>query len=146
MNPGLYDLGSASITTAVTGSIITDGTSASGEDQNFIDRLEGIMAAAVQFRFAYGAGGVSARAFLQTSLDQGVTWMDIACMAFGTASEIAVLNLSGLTPKTTLVVPNDGALADDTAIDGILGDRLRVKITTTGTYSNTTISVRTAVR
>lgn len=146
MNPGIYNLGDATITTAAVGSVITDGTSPAGEDQDFIDRLEGILAAAVQFRFSYGAGGTSVRAYLQTTLDQGTTWIDIACVLFTTASEVAAFNFSGLTPKTTALVPADGALADDTTVDGILGDRLRVKVTSTGTYSNTTLSVRAMVR
>lgn len=146
-NPGIYDIGAVAITTAVTGEVITDGTSINGEDQEFIDRLEGMTAVTLFLRLAYGSGGTTVRAYVQTSLDQGVTWVDIACVLFGTASETAIVNLSGLTPKTTQVNPTDGALADDTVVDGVIGDRLRVKITSTGTYAgNTTLSCRAAVR
>lgn len=146
-NPGIKNLGDVAITTALTSSVITDGTSINGEDQAFIDRLEGMTALTLFLRLAYGSGGTTVRAYVQTSLDQGTTWIDIACVLFGVASETAILNLSGLTPKTTQITPSDGALADDTCVDGVLGDRLRVKVTTTGTYAgNTTLSVRAAAR
>ena len=145
-NAGVFNLGDRAITTALTGEVITDGTSAAGEDQAFIDRLDGMSAATIAFRFAYGSGGTSVKAYCQTSFDLGVTWCDVACVTFTTASGHKVVNLSGLTPKTTAVTPTDGALSDDTCVDGILGDRLRVKITTQGVYSNTTLSVRAAVR
>ena len=48
--------------------------------------------------------------------------------------------------RTIPVAPSDGALADDTVLDGILGDRLRVRVITTGTYVNSVVSVRAAVR
>src|SRR3990172_876648 len=103
-----------------------------------IDELDGMTAVSLSLRLAYGSGGTSLKAYIQTSLDQGTTWIDIACIVFGTAAEHKTLNLSGLTPKTTQYEPTDGALADDTAVDGILGDRLRLKAVVTGTYGGST--------
>lgn len=144
---GIYNLGDKALTTAVTGEVVTSGVSAAGVAQAYIDRLDGASAATLQVRFAYGSGGTSAKVYVQTSLDQGTTWIDIACAAFTTASDVKVFNLSGLTPKTTAATPTDGAMADNTALDGVLGDRLRVKVTSTGTYAGSTvISVRVAVR
>ena len=112
-----------------------------------IDGLDGMTAVTLSFRLAYGSGGTSIKAYAQTSLDQGTTWVDVASVVLGTASEHAIINLSGLTPKTSQITPTDGALADDTAVDGILGDRLRVKVVSTGTYAGSTIlSCRAAVR
>lgn len=136
MISGIRLLGDFTITTSAT-YISTDVT----------ENLEGMSAATIQVRFAYGSGGTNARAYVQTSIDQGTTWIDIISVLHTTSSEVAVFNISGLTPKTTAVVPGDGALADDTAIDGILGDMFRVKVVTIGTYSGqTTLSVRAAVR
>ena len=146
-NPGIYDLGSQAITTALTGSVITDGTSSTGEDQAFIDMLEGALSVNLQVRFAYGSGGTTAKVYVQTSLDQGTTWIDVYCATFTTSSAVKVVNLSALTAKTTAATPTDGALTDDTAVDGIIGDRFRVKVTTTGTYAgSTTVSVRANFR
>jgi hypothetical protein len=68
-------------------------------------------ALSLQVRLAWGSGGTSIKAYIQTSLDQGATWIDVACVAFTAASATKALNLSGLTPKTTQVTPTDGALA-----------------------------------
>lgn len=145
-NPGVKNLGDKSITTAVTGEVITTGANSAGASIAWIDRLAGMLGLTVQFKFAYGSGGTSAKAYLQTSFDQGQTWADIACAAFTTASATKIINLSALTPKTTAVTPSDGTLTDDTCVDGLLGDLVRVKLTTVGTYANTTLSMRGQAR
>lgn len=126
-NPGIYSLGDITITTAQT--IAGDA----------VVELDGMLAALVQLRLAYGSGGTTIRVYVQCSADQATTWYDVACVLFGTASEVALLNLSALTPKTTQVVPTDGALADDTAVDGLLTDRMRLKVVSTGTYAGSTV-------
>jgi hypothetical protein len=134
-NPGIYDLGDLSITAADT--YTTEWT----------DQLDGVSAASLQVRLAYGSGGATIKVYVQTSLDQGTTPIDIACLTFATASGVKLVNLSGLTPKTTAVAPSDGALTDDTCLDGTLGDRLRVKVVSTGIYAGSTIlSTRAAAR
>jgi hypothetical protein len=55
------------------------------------------------------------------------------------ASAVKVRNLSALTPKSADVMPTDGALADDTSVDGVLGDMFRLKVVSTGTYAGSTI-------
>lgn len=143
--PGLYNLGDVTITAALTDSVITSGVSAAGAAQALIDRLDGMSAVTIQARLAYGGGGTSIKVDIETSLDHGLNWLPIARLAFTTASALKVVNLSGLTPKTTAASP--GALTDDACLDGVLGDRLRARVTSVGTYtSNTTLSVRAAVR
>lgn len=135
MTLGIKDLGDFTITAAGTAT----GTPVTG--------LDGMLAATVHLRLAYGSGGTSIRAYLQTSIDQGTTWVDVACALFATASEVAIFNLSGLTPKTTQITPTDGALADDTCVDGVLGDRFRLKVVSVGTYAGSTVlSARVATR
>ncbi len=142
-SPGIYNLGDYALTTAVTGEVITEGSDGAA----YIENLEGMFAASLLLKFAYGSGGTSLKVYVQTSLDQGATWVDVACAAFLVASATKVLNLSGLTPKTTAATPSDGAMTDDTALDGVLGDRWRVKITSTGTYAgSTTLSARMMAR
>lgn len=135
LNPGDYSLCDLSITTAL-----------SGVAQTPIQNLDGILAATIEARFAYGSGGTTAKAWVQVSPDDGATWIDIANFAFTTASATKVINLSGLTPVTTAITPTDGAMADNTVQDGILASLMRVKVTTTGTYSNTILSVKVSVR
>jgi hypothetical protein len=142
-SPGVYNLGDYALTTAVTGHVITDA----GDGVEYISGLDGMLAATLQIKFSYGSGGTTAKVYVQTSLDQGSTWIDVYCATFTTASATKIVNLSGLTPKTTAATPTDGALTDDTCVDGILGDRFRTKTATTGTYAgSTTISARMQAR
>lgn len=88
----------------------------------------------VQGNFTYDSGGTTVTAYLQTSLDNGATWVDIAQFSFATASARFIYNLNCQTPVTTEYVPTDGSLAANTSKDGILGNQFRVKYQTTGTY------------
>jgi hypothetical protein len=95
-------------------------------------------AIALQCVFAYGSGGTSAKAYVQTTFDGGVTWVDIACFAATTASLQRLFNLVSVTPKTSIVTPTDGSLGDNTCVDGLIGTQLRVKYVTVGTYTGST--------
>ena len=95
----------------------------------------------IMIKVAYGSGGTTIAAWVQTSLDGGATWADVAAIAaVTTASVTSVFNVSTLTPKLTPIVLTDGSLAAGTAIDGIVGPLWRVKYTTTGTYAGTTLT------
>lgn len=135
LNPGDYNLADQGVGSALTASALTP-----------VQDLEGILAATIEARFSYGSGGTTCKVWVQTTLDDGASWFDIACFAFTTASAIKVVNLSGLTPVTTPVTPTDAGMADNTVQDGILGSNLRAKITSTGTYSNTLLSVKVSAR
>ena len=140
----IYNLGDYALTSAQTDLVITSGSASSGASQAFIDNLDGMTAVTIQARLAYGSGGTSLKVDVETSLDQGQTWVAVARLAFTTSSAVKVVNLSGLTVKTTPATP--GTLSDDSCLDGVLGDRLRCRITSVGTYASTTVSVRAAVR
>lgn len=95
----------------------------------------------VQATFIYGSGGASVNAFLQTSVDGGVTWIDIAQFSFTTASARFVYNLNSQTPVTTEYTPTDGTLGANTSKDGILGPLYQAKFASTGTYVGTTLRI-----
>lgn len=135
LNAGDYTLALRAITAAI-----------SGEAQSAIQNLDGMQAVTLECQFAYGSGGTSCKVYVQTTLDNGQTWVDVACFAFTTSSAIKLINLSGLTPVTSQVTPSDGTMTDNTCQDGILGSALRAKITTTGTYANSSVSMRASVR
>jgi hypothetical protein len=136
LNPGDYSLATLSIAAAVSASA-----------QTSINDLEGMKAATIECQFNYGSGGTTAKVWIQTTIDDGLTWIDIANFAFTTAAATKVINLSGQTPVTTAIVPTDGAMADNTCQDGVFGSALRAKVTTTGTYAGTTnLSVKVNVR
>ncbi len=102
-----------------------------------ISQLYGMKYLVLEANFTYGSGGTTLKAWVQTSLDGGATWIDIANFAFTTASGRKITTLD-LDAVATAVVPTDGSLADNAIVDGILGDRVRVKLTTTGTYAGDT--------
>lgn len=144
--PGYYSLGSFSITTADT--YAPDA----GEE---LTGLAGMLALTAQLKWVYGSGSGSPSgvAYLQTSLDAaneggapGGTWIDIASMSLADASAIKVFQLSGLTPRGTLLTPGDGTLTPDTTIDGLLGDRLRIKVVSFGTFANSSLTGSVVVR
>lgn len=140
LNPGIYSLGDWSITAE-------DTQFPNNADAEVVSDLEGLLALLLVIRFIYGSGGTNCKAYLQTSLDQGTTWFDIACVVFTTANDQKVVNLSALTPKTTPLQVSDASLTDNTCVDGVLGDRFRLKIVSTGTYADSTLlSARIHVR
>jgi hypothetical protein len=89
--------------------------------------------------FTYAAGGDTIQAWVQCSDDRGTTWKDVACFAFAMTTAKRFFNLSGLTAVTSVGTPTDGALADNTSINGIMTQYVRVKYTITGAgYSGAT--------
>jgi hypothetical protein len=93
--------------------------------------------------FVRAAGGTTCKVYVQTSLDGGTTWIDIACHAFTTTTASKVSAVKADTAVTPATTPGDGALSDDTVLDGLLGDRIRSKVVSTGTYSGaSSIKVR----
>jgi len=122
---------SLAITTAVTATATTA-----------VSFWKGPVSLELQATFTYGAGGTTADAYIQTSLDLGVTWIDIANFHFTTATLRRVVNLTNIAASP--FTPTDGALTANTAITGVLGTLYRVKYVTTGTYSGSTTLVVTA--
>lgn len=131
--PGIYSLGDFQVALAATQS----GDPVTG--------FEGMLSATISARLAYGSGGTTAVVVVATSLNQGGSWIDIARFDFATAGAEQAVNLSGLTPRTMpyAAIP----LAAAGSVDGILGDRLKATVTSTGTYAGSTVvSVRVSAR
>lgn len=103
------------------------------------DNLQGMTALSCQVRFAWGSGGTQANLYIQSSLDQGQSWYDIANLQFGTASAVEAINLSGLNSVTTPAALLNLALTANTSFNGPLGDRLRATLVSTGIYSGGTL-------
>ena len=122
-----YELMNETITTAQ--SIAT---------KNSVQLFRPVTTAVIECLFDYGSGGTTAKVYVQSSVDDGVTWFDIACFAHTTADLNRVCNLSALTPVTTIYTLTSDALTDDTTKDGLLGDRFRVRFVSTGTYAGST--------
>lgn len=137
-NAGVFSLGDIQISSPLGGTRIGTGV---------VD-LEGLTAVTFEARFSpIGTTGTGLTAWLQTTLDQGLSYIDIARFDFGGTAEIKYANLSGLTPKTTPLNPTDGGLGPNSCVDGILGDQLVLKLSSTGTFgAGSVLSGRVAVR
>ena len=122
------------ITTALTNTI--EGTIAG------YFGLDGMM---VEADFTYGSAGTTVDVFIQTTFD-GTNWFDIMNFAFATTtarSAMAVVRGNVATPATL----TDGTMTNDTSQAGLLGDQIRVKLLTIGTYATaTTLSIRVMPR
>lgn len=127
----VYTLAALQISTARSLAIITPITS-----------LEGMTAVTLEANFQYGSGGSTCSLIAATSFD-GVLWRYIARFDFTTASAVKIANLSGLLSKA---VASYSDLATEGVLDGVLGNQLAALVVSTGTYANTTASLRASVR
>lgn len=84
--------------------------------------------------FVRVGGGTTAKAWVQTSFNDGVSWVDIASFAFTTTNATRFYHLTAAA-VTSIATPTDGTLADNTSVNGLLGAQYRVKVTTVGTYT-----------
>jgi hypothetical protein len=119
---GDFQIGVASVQT---------GTSVSaGSD------LGDISSVCLSARLGYGAGGSAIIAVIQTSLDQGTTWIDIARFDFTTFGVEKIMNLTKAAITSPYSVTD---LASEGSNNGIIGDRFRAVVTSTGTYTGSTL-------
>lgn len=126
------NIASRTITTALTGDLTSTGGSAG------ISGLGGATYLGFTGVFTYGSGGTTAAAYIQTSFDGGTTWFDVANMAFTTTTLTKVGAITLSQAAAAPATPTDGTLASNTINQGLLGDRVRIKLTTTGTYAGGT--------
>jgi hypothetical protein len=129
--------------------VITAPTTYVGD---WLTDLDGMVAASVllDFRSATGPqlldGDPYLRAYLQTSLDDGNSVIDLACVVFQNGNQQQVFNIAADGTSPAPMTATDGTLADNTILGGLLGNRLRLKCVTQGTWVNTYLGGRVVVR
>jgi len=128
---GVYILAALSIAAAQT-SILSPA-----------ENLDGMTGVTLEANFQYGSGGTTCSAIVMTSFDDGTSWRHIARFDFTMAAAVKVANLNGLLSKAVVAYAD---LNSEGVTDGVLGNMLAVKVISTGTYVNTTLSVRASVR
>lgn len=114
-------LGAISPTAAVSGQLVATSASLIGKSGlTLIGVASGL------------ASGSTAKLYFQAPV--GDVYYDIACVAFTTGSQVKQLccAVAGVSADNIL---GSLALADDTAIQGFIGDYLKVYLVTTGTYT-----------
>lgn len=98
---------------------------------------EGLRDLLVEAIFLYGSDGTTVKAWVQTRV-KGGTWRDIMNFAFTTSAATKWSKTSISIALAAARTASDAALSDDTILDGFLGDEVRIKYTTTGTYAGAT--------
>lgn len=116
---------------------LTIGAAVAATATTPIKILAGMKYLVVEAIFLYGAGGTTAKGYIQTSIDRA-TWIDIMCFSFTTAAASKISAVVSTTALAAVVAPTDGTLTNDTILSGLLGSQLRLKYVTTGTYTGAT--------
>ena len=98
---------------------------------------EGLRDLLVEAIFLYGSSGTTLKVWVQTRT-KGGTWRDVMNFAFTTSAATKWSKTSIAVALAAARATSDAALADDTILDGFLGDEVRVKYTSTGTYAGAT--------
>lgn len=116
-----------------------------------VTSLAGMKYLTAEAIFVYGSGGTNATAYVQTSLDGGTTWVDVIAFQFTTASlskmSAVSVDIAFAASAYVPIAPTDGTLTANTSVMGVLGDRVRLKYVTTGTYAGgTTLAVYAVVK
>ena len=84
------------ITTAVTAVTTTP-----------VKRLSGASYLCVEAVFLYGSGGTTVNAYIQTSLDNGLSWVDIMNFSFTTSAATKISAVVATTALAPAVTPTD---------------------------------------
>ena len=101
-------------------------------------RIGNAKALSVESIFLYGAGGTTTRVFVQTTFD-GTTWFDIMNHDFTTSAATKISSVTSfIAPASQAFAPGEAALTTNTIIQGVIGEAIRVKYVSTGTYTGAT--------
>lgn len=122
------------MTTLYSGTITAPGTVISGTISNLQNKVVNALGAV----FTYGSNGTTAKAFVQSSYDGGSNWFDVTAFSFTTSSAKKGLALGWPASGTAHFTVTDGALADNTVSGAPMGNMIRCKVISTGTYAGTT--------
>jgi hypothetical protein len=82
-------------------------------------------------RFSPTGGGTTCAVMIDTTVDEGQTWIDIARIDFTTTAALALGTASGVVNLAPAVL---AALTTGQS-RAFIGNRIRARITTTGTFS-----------
>ncbi len=108
------------------------------------DGLGGMQSVSVFAEFDYGAGGESIDLIIQTSIDGGKTPVDIARATFDKQTRTIVCNVTA--DRDCGWFDADMGLKPGDVRCGVLGDRLRYALKSTGIYERTSLRVYFAPR
>ena len=97
--------------------------------------LAGTRAMALESFFDYKASGTTVEGYVQTQIDSGSSWVDIAAFVYSAASGYKVFSLDD-TAVTTVYTPTSGGLSANVAKNGIFGHSFRVEYRSFGDHGS----------
>ena len=132
----------ASIQHLTNGHLITTAQSIATRGKEF-KLPDDIISITCEANFVYSGGGTTAKVFIQTTFGND-DWFDVMCFQFTTASARKFLSINGnQSIASDYLACAVGTMSVDTAVEGIIGNKLRAQVVTTGTYTGTnTLDVR----
>ncbi|KGT75797.1 hypothetical protein MA20_31885 [Bradyrhizobium japonicum] len=132
-NAGVYDLA------------VLDSSAFANAILSPLDDLDGVSSISLEAVFKYGSGSnaPSLSAIVMTTFDGGQSWRHIARFDFTTASATKLASIQAGAAKAITAYAD---LVSEGVNDGFLGDQIAVKLIATGSYSNSALSIRAAVR
>lgn len=129
------------LTSFALGSAVTGGT-AGGTVTGLFDSV--VIGAG--FDFVYGSGGTAGTVWLQTSYDDGASWMDLCAFNFATASQKRYAAFNQSQFGTVVSTPTDASMAGSAIATFAPGNLLRARYSNTGTYSGSTVNLYLVVK
>ena len=100
---------------------------------DWVKNLPGANALAVQARFTSGPGGNFVAVYIQTSLDEGASALDVTTMKFTKVSADAAANVSAAQGAVPFA-PSSQSLTPGALAGPVLGDRFRAVVTVFAPY------------
>jgi hypothetical protein len=125
----MIELLNVTLAAAVTGAL--------GDEKGIISQsgLPQPQSVGLSLQFTRAAGGTTCKVWVQSSFDGGATWHDVVFGDYTTTTKTQVYRIPIHEKVSTAETPTDGTLASEGIKPGLIGSLLRVKYTTTGTYS-----------
>lgn len=140
----IYDLGDKTCpSAAVTDLIITAGVNDQGTPCDYLPTDDAV---SVGLSFDFKAGTTNATGFVivYTAFGDQAPWFPIARFDFTNANVSKALNVASGTTRAAVL--DTSPLNAEGAVDGVLGDRLQARLTTTDVYTGGIVAVRAQVR
>lgn len=91
-----------------------------------VDQLAGMRSLLAKCKWDYTSGSGSTDVYLQTTVDGGSVWFDVANWHCVDSDLDRAYNLAATTAVTTVYTVTDKALGQNSCKDGLLGSALRV--------------------
>lgn len=121
---------------------LTIGAAITAQAQTAITGLNGVSAVTIEAELSGGTGGSTVTAVVRSRIGSGGTMREIARFDFTTAAAKSCTIVGNAAASIAALA----ALSANSVLQGFLGTDFDCVVTSTGTYTSTTLSVRMSAR